>query len=77
MDVENKPKRKNGKKADVPKESHLDKYLEEHQDTEQMEVENHDLGRFDSLRTALLQCIQVRDTEMLNALLKNDVALVD
>ena len=37
--------------------------------------ETHATGGFDSLKTALLQSIQVRDEEILGSLLQNDVCL--
>jgi hypothetical protein len=77
MDIENRQRKKNGKTGGQPKRSNLETYIEENQAGEPMREESADLGRFDSLKTALLQCVQVRDREMLAALLNNDVAASD
>lgn len=77
MNVETKPKKKQGKKPSQPQASHLEAYLETQPEPEAMQTESEPLDRFDSLRTALLQCVQVRDQETLAALLRNDVEPVD
>lgn len=77
MDVEKVSRKKNGKNGAPRKSSNLDQYIAEQEEKVQMNEEAAGMSSFDSLRTALLQCIQVRDHELLKALLQNDVILLD
>lgn len=77
MNVENKTNKRQPKKNGAVQESNLGALLETQPEPEPMQTESQPLDRFDSLRTALLQCVQVRDQQTLEALLRNDVDSVD
>lgn len=77
MELERKEKKRGGKKGAARKSSTVEEYLAEQAEAQEMDQEVTNGTGFDSLRTALLQCIQVRDQETLSSLLLNDVIAVN
>ena len=76
MEIDRRAKKVDAKKRQR-KSSTVEEYLADQVEAEEMVQEQTNGASFDSLRTALLQCIQVRDQEMLSSLLLNDVIPVD